>query len=139
MELLKPLSRIVRNHSGIVPGLFTTITDEYPRAEQVRWAEAVRVSIDMKNSAVWLVIDPDIWIWPPRSRRDAIAFLDERRRDRLNQKYDEILSAWVQIIFATDKSPVEIDLTVSDDSESAGNPVFRVGSRSSYARMLGHE
>ena len=133
---LEPLSRVVGKTDGIVPRLFSTITDEFPRAEQVCWAEAVRTSVDMRNGAVWFVIDPDVWIWPPRSRRDAAEFLNRRRRDRFNRKYDELLSAWVQIIFATGTSPVELDLTLSGGPESAGNPVFRVRSRSTGARGL---
>ena len=134
---LEPLSRVVGKMTGNVPGLFSTITGEYPRADQVCWAEAVRTSVDMRNGAVWFVIDPDIWIWPPRSRRDAAGFLKSRRRNRYNRKYDELLSAWVKVIFATDASPVELDLTLTDGPESAGNPVFRVRSRSTGARKLG--
>ena len=134
---LKPLSKVVGTVAGIVPKLYSTITDEFPHAEQVRWAEAVRISLDMRNGAVWLVIDPDIWIWPSRSRRDATAFLDNRRRDRLNQKYDELLSAWVQVIFSTKESLVQLEFSLSDGPESAENPVFRVTSKSTGALMLG--
>ena len=137
VAVLRPLSRVVGETSGIVPNLFSTITDEHPRAEQVCWAEAVRTSIDMRNGAVWFMIDPDVWIWPTRSRRDAKKFLDDRRRDRFNRKYEQLLTAWVQIIFATDESPVEINLSLSVGPESAENPVFRLGSRSTYARMIG--
>ena len=134
---LKPLSSVVGKTAGIVPGVFSTITDEYPHAVQVCWAEAVRTSVDMRNGTVWFVIDPDVWIWPPRCRRDVAEFLNNRRKKRFNRKYDELLSAWVKIIFATNaSSPVELDLTLSEGPENAGNPVFRVRSKSTGARML---
>ena len=135
-EALKPLSDVVGKTSGIVPGLFSNITAEFPCAKQVWWAEAIRTSIDIRNDAVWFVIDPDIWIWPRYSRRDATEFLNKRRRGRFNQKYDEILSAWVEIVFATGVSTGELNLTLSDDPESAENPAFLVTSKSTGARKL---
>lgn len=134
---LDPLSRIVGKTSGMVPGLFSAVTGEHPQAEQVHWSEAARISIDMKNGAVWLLIDPDVWIWPARARQDAIEFLDRRRRDRLNDKYNELLSAWVQIILGTDQRGVDVRLAAFDGSEDAGNPAFLIGSRTAFARRLG--
>jgi len=134
---LGPLSRIVGKTSGIVPGLFSAVTDEHPQAEQVRWSEAARISIDMKDGAVWLLIDPDVWVWPARARQDAVEFLDQRRRDRLNSKYNELLSAWVQIILGTDQRGVDVRLAAFDGSEDAGNPAFLIGSRTAFARRLG--
>ena len=108
---LDALHGVVGKVGGIVPGLFSEVTDEYPRAEQVCWAEAARISVDMRNGAVWLVVDPDVWIWPARSRHDATEFLDRRRRDRFNGKYNELLSAWVQLILDTDETGVEVALS----------------------------
>ena len=71
---LDALHGVVGKVGGIVPGLFSEVTDEYPRADQVCWAEAARISVDMRNGAVWLVVDPDVWIWPARSRHDATEF-----------------------------------------------------------------
>ena len=133
---LHTLHRAVGKVGGVVPGLFSEVTDEYPRAEQVCWAEAARISADMRNGKVWLVIDPDLWIWPARSRHDATEFMDRRRRDRFNGKYNELLSAWIQLILDTDETGVEVALTVSDGPEDTGNPAFRVGSRTAFARRL---
>ena len=83
------------------------------------------------------MVDPDIWIWPPRSRQDAVEFLDQRRRDRYNKKYNELLSAWVQIILGTEERGIEVRLTASDGAEGAGNPTFLVGSRTAFAWRLG--
>ena len=133
---LDALKRAAGKVGGIVPGLFSEVTDEYPRAEQVCWAEAARISVDMRNGAVWLVLDPDVWIWPARSRHDATEFLDRRRRDRFNGKYNELLSAWVQLILDTDEKRIDVVLTVSDGPEANGNPAFRVGGRTAFARRL---
>lgn len=136
-EPLDPLVQVVGKTSGIVPRLFSAVTDEYPQAEQVRWSEAARTSVDMRNGAVWLLVDPDVWIWPARSRQDAMEFLDQRRRDRFNRKYNGLLAAWVQIILGTDERGIDVQLTASHGSEGAGNPAFVVGSRTAFARRLG--
>ena len=134
---LDPLFHVVGKTSGIVPGLFSAVTDKYPQAAQVRWSEAARISVDMRNGAVWLLVDPDVWIWPARSRQDAMEFLDQRRRDRFNRKYNDILTAWVQIILGTDERGIDVRLTTSQGPEGAGNPAFLVGSRTAFARRLG--
>ena len=134
---LDPLFNVVGKTSGIVSGLFSAVTDEHPRAEQVCWSEAARISLDVRNGAVWLLVDPDVWIWPARSRQEAVEFLDQRRRDRFNGKYNELLSAWAQIILNTDESGREVELSAKEGPESAGNPSFLVGSRTAFAWRLG--
>ena len=136
-EPLDPLVQVVGKTSGIIPRLFSAVTDEYPQAEQVRWSEAARTSVDMRNGAVWLLVDPDVWIWPARSRQDAMEFLDQRRRDRFNRKYNDLLAAWVQIILGTDERGIDVQLTASHGPEGAGNPAFVVGGRTAFARRLG--
>ena len=92
--------------------------------------------MDVRHDNVWLLIDPDVWIWPSRSRRDAKEFLDQRRRDRFNRKYDRLLSAWLQIILGTDQSGAEIELKLSTGPGSAGNPDFLVGGQTAFAGRL---
>jgi hypothetical protein len=71
---LARLKGVVGTTSGVIAGLFASVDDEHPHPEQVAWAEAVRVSIDVKNGQAWIVIDPDIWIWPHRARQLATDF-----------------------------------------------------------------
>jgi hypothetical protein len=80
------LSHVVGGISGTIPGLLAPVTVQHPEPVKVDWSEAVRVSIDFQNGRAWLLLDPDIWIWPARARRSAVGFLDERRSDRYNQK-----------------------------------------------------
>ena len=82
---LDPLLQIVGKTSGTVPGLFTHTTSSHRQREQVRWAEALRLSVDQKNGQLWMVIDPDIWIWPPSARETAVEFLTCRRADRFQK------------------------------------------------------
>ena len=128
---------MVGKTSGMVPRLFSAVTDEYPQAEQVRWSEATRISVEVRNGAVWLLVDPDVWIWPARSRQDALEFLNQRRWDRFNRKYNDLLTAWVQIILGTDERGIDVQLTASHGPVGAANPAFIVGSRTAFARRLG--
>lgn len=130
---LKQLHRIVGKTSGQVQGKFTTPTPENPQAQQVEWAEALRISVDQKGDQLWLLIDPDIWIWPPRARADARDFLDKRRSERMNVKYNALLNAWVKIIFNTDERNLVMEVWPFPDGHDAENPRFRIGSRTAFS------
>ena len=130
------LHRIVGYTSGKVPGKFTTPTPEKPQAQQVKWAEALRISVDQKGDQLWLLIDPDIWICPPRARTDARDFLDGRRRDRMNKKYNALLNAWVKIIFGTDERYSEKEVRPFPDGRDEENPRFQIGSRTAFSWRL---
>lgn len=131
---LQPLFDVVGKISAEIQGLFTPVTDEHPQADKIRWAEAVRVSLDIKDGKAWLSLDPDIWIWPTRGRHVAVDFLDKRRSDRLNQKYNALLDAWVRIVLGTDERNAEIAVSAYDGGSEAENPVFRVFSRTGFVR-----
>jgi len=133
---LDPLFEIVGKESGPISGLFSPITNDHPNPEKVSWAEAVRVSIELKDGKPWLLLDPDIWIWPPHARKSAVGFMDSRRSDRLNDMYNSILDAWVRVILGTDKRNAEVDVTTFDEGEGEENPTFRIGSRTGFSQRL---
>jgi hypothetical protein len=133
---LAPLAKVVGATSGNVVGLVAPATDEHPRAEQVTWSEALRVSIDFKNGQLWLLLDPDVWIWPPRARKDATDFLDKRRGDRYNKVYNMLLNAWVQIILGLGELNADTTLSVFEGGSPAENPSFKLTNRTAFARRL---
>ena len=100
-SLLEPVFQVVGKLSGNVAGLFAPVTDLHTQPVNISWAEAVRISITQKQGATWLLVDPDIWIWPPRARDISQGILDERRKGRFNDKYNELLSAWVQVLIGS--------------------------------------
>jgi hypothetical protein len=133
-EIFAQLSKTAGGVAGNVAGLMTSPTDEHPKAEQVRWAEALHVSLDQKNGRTWLLIEPDIWIWPPRSRPEATALLDKRRANRFNSKHDALLNDWIRIVLETDERNADVTVRVFDGESGAGNPAFRVGTRTAFSR-----
>lgn len=128
---LNPLFDIVGKESGDISGLYTEVTEEFPEAQQVSWSEGLKLSIDVKGGRMWVLIEPDIWIWPIRARRLAIQFLDERRGDRYNNKYNELMDAWISILF---EDEVEIKVTPFNDGKSNENPIFALRKRTAYSK-----
>jgi hypothetical protein len=136
---LTPLNAIkikAEGLSGAIPGLTTAVTDEHPQSEPLFWAEALRVSLTWKNGQGWMLIDPDIWVWPPRGRELAKDFLDARRRKRFNNRHDELLSAWVETLFGKPAQPTVETFTPFDSGASSENPAFSVSSQTGYSWRL---
>lgn len=130
------LSKTTKELYGKIPNLFTEITEKFLEQKQVEWAEAVRVSIDLKDGRLWLLLDPDVWIWPPRARSLARAFLDERKRGRTNAIYNSLLDGWVHAVFGTGEQNVEIFVSPFESSLETENPTFTIMSRTGFSRKL---
>ena len=135
-SLLDPVVRAVGKLSGTVSGLFAPRTDEHPEPAKVSWAEAVRVSIIQKQGETWAVLDPDIWVWPPRAREVATDFLDERRKGRFNNKFNVLLDAWAHVLVGTETRRTDVMVRAFEDEDAAANPAFVLGSQTAFARRL---
>lgn len=131
---LAGLKRVVGATAGVIAGLFSPVDDKHAVPQQVAWAEALQISIDVKNGQAWLVVDPDIWIWPRHARQVAAEFLRKRRSDRRNERYDAILDAWIRLIFGSDDRNAKASVTAYDGPASSENPEFIFGSRSAFSR-----
>ncbi|MGH6614437.1 hypothetical protein [Sphingomonas sp.] len=133
---VEPLRAVLGRLTGQIAGLFAPVDNEHPEPAKIFWAEAVRIAIEQKNGSSWLIVDPDIWIWPPRARDTAREFLDEKRRDRLNTKFDRILTAWVQVLTGTSAPGTTATLSAFDLDDAVANPTFVLGNRTGFARRL---
>lgn len=133
-EPLELLTKKLGKIHGDVPGLMTRVTDDHPKSEKVSWAEAAQISIEEKDGRFWLIVHPDIWIWPKRARRDAIEFLDKRKEDRLNEKADHLLSAWCKLLLGTADPKPSISISPFGGGSDIENPVFQLSSRTAYSR-----
>jgi hypothetical protein len=131
-----PLKSALGTLSGKIEGLFAPVDQDHPIKEEVFWAEAARVSLSHINSSTWLIVDPDIWIWPPRAREVSEAFLNSRRQNRLNPKFDEILDAWMKVLLGTTMRNIPVDLSAFDFDDPAANPRFKIGSRTGFSKRL---
>jgi hypothetical protein len=121
---------------GIIPGLFAPADEFHKESEQVCWVEAARISLDVKGRKFWLLVEPDIWIWPSRARRLATDFLDRRRADRFNKKYNDLLDAWVHLILGTDARNTTITITTFASGTGPENPSFSIGTRTAFSQKV---
>lgn len=131
---LNPLQQAVGKPSGIVSGLFSQATEVH-RSQQVQWAECLRISIERKNGQLWLLLEPDVWIWPQDSRRDARSFLDGRRGKRYNKQHNELLDAWTQIIFDGTEGD-EVTFHTFANGNTVENPTFCLGRKAAFTKRL---
>lgn len=135
-SLFDPLFQVVGKFHGEISGLFAPTDEHHRELEQVSWAEAVRVSIDIKDGKFWLLLDPDIWIWPNRARRVAVDFMDRRRSDRYNKVFNELINAWISIVLGTSERNAEIAVSAFDEGSEAENPSFKIATRTAFTHRL---
>lgn len=133
--MLAPISSAVSGTGGNIGGMKTTASGGHP-AEQVRWAESLKLSIEVKNGRPWLLLEPDLWIWPEFARRDATKFMKQRRRDRYNSKYNALLTAWITVILGTDKVNTVVAVRPFASGSDDANPLFSIGSRTAHSKRL---
>lgn len=119
---------------GTVPGLLTKPTLEHPEPEPLSWAEAVEIDLQAVDGSYWLVLKPDIWIWPRWARRDATDFLDKRSATRFNRVADALLSAWIALLLPAASHGSAHELTAFDGPPGASNPRFVIGDRTAFSR-----
>lgn len=129
---LEAIAKAVEKVHGEILGLFTKVTEEHPIPEQVTWSQALQISIEQKNGDFWLLLEPNIWVWPSRARRDAVDMLDKLKEKWFNEKADLLLSAWSQVIFGNDeRDNLEVrPYAIGDDSE---NPKFILGRHTAFS------
>jgi len=132
----RALAQITGKVHGQIDGLVAPADDHHPDPERVRWAEALRISFDLRDGKYWLIVDPDIWIWPSRARRVADEFMDRRRGDRFNKKYNQLLDAWVRLIVGTDARNTEVTVSAFASGSAAENPSFSFGTRTGFSQRL---
>lgn len=119
---------------GAIPGLFAPADQFHQQPEQAYWAEALRISLDRKDGKFWLLVEPDIWIWPHRVRRLAVDFMDQRRGDRYNKKCNKLLDAWVHLILGTDARNTTVDLSAFASGNATENPAFSISTRTAFSQ-----
>ena len=133
---LAPLAENTRRIYGRVPNLVVPADIRYPRAEPVHWAEALRVSLDIKNGRLWILLNPDIWIWPARARKISVDYIRNHCKNRYNMEFDRLLDAWVRIILGTDERNTQVTVSAYARGSEPENPSFSLGTKTAYSRRL---
>jgi hypothetical protein len=131
-----PLTELVGKVHGKVPGLFTTPTEKNPEREVISFAEAVEISLEDRGGHFWILVEPNVWIWPKHGRRDAAQLLDNRRGGRFNQKADQILSAWLRLLLPSESRSANIAILPFSSGSQYENPEIVLNNRTSFCRRL---
>jgi hypothetical protein len=105
--------------AGRVPGLDAT------------WAEAVSIRLEERDGRVWLLLQPDIWIAPLSKRDQAVDFSRRRRLKRYNGQSNDVLDAWIDLLFPGVTRGAEATVTAfAEDDHPA---VFKVNTRTAFS------
>jgi hypothetical protein len=86
---LGPLRQVVPSLSGVMPG------------SNLRWAEAIRLRLEYRLEALWLLIEPTVWVESIQDRtltERAGAFIRERVANRYNAPTNNIVAAWASVL-----------------------------------------
>jgi hypothetical protein len=135
-SIFSGLATLVGKVHDKASGLFTTPTKEHPEIQQIAWAEAVEIGVEEREGRFWLLVQPNIWIWPKHGRRDAAQLLDKLRGNRFNAQSDKILSAWLTILMPSDEKSADILLRPFENGTEAENPKIVVNNRTAFSRRL---
>lgn len=135
--LLKGLSEAVESGGhvyGQVSGLMTKPTEEHPESISVWWAEAVEIDLQQIGGRTWVLLKPDVYIWPRWARREASTFLDRRMRGRYNGPANALMSAWIELLLPGTPRHTDRTLTSFDHVAGPGNPTFVVNDRTGFSK-----
>jgi len=129
--LSKALNGAIQKQVGI---LQTLPTEEHPIAEQIYWAEAVQLDLQQIGGRVYLLLRPDVFIWPVWARQEARTFLDQRRGGWFDKQANTLLDAWIRVLLPAAARAEDHDLLAFDGPEGPGNPIFTVNTRTTFSR-----
>jgi SIR2-like domain len=123
--------------TGLVPGLTLPANEEREAVNKVHYAEALHISLNYADGRLWLLLTPDVWIWPTFARRHATNFLDRRKADRRNDKYDRLLSVWIDILSDHAGRNAEVNLSPFEGEIGFANPAFGFSTQTGFAMKRG--
>jgi len=96
----------------------------------VFWSEAVSLRLEERNGVLWLLLRPDVWISPMVERQNCLDFVKGRKKYRYNQKANEFLDAWVQVLLG-ELGGKEIEITYLPQSDFPAK--FTINTRSAFS------
>ncbi|MFC3753180.1 hypothetical protein ACFOSR_12610 [Aquamicrobium ahrensii] len=112
----------------------TKPTEEHPESISVWWAEAVEIDLQQIGGRTWVLLKPDVYIWPRWARREASTFLDRRMRGRYNGPANALMSAWIELLLPGTPRHTDRTLTSFDHVAGPGNPTFVVNDRTGFSK-----
>jgi hypothetical protein len=122
---LEPMKKVL-GYKGALGDLAGSIRG----LDKTYWAEAISIRLEHRNNALWLLIEPDIWVSPLSEREKAVEFLRGKRLRRYNEQSSDLLSEWIHLLFG---SIGEHEVSVSCFSKSEYAPTFKLNTRTAFS------
>lgn len=113
--------------------LSQNITGKIPNTN-LNWIVACEISIQKKFSQHFLLLNPTIIAGKVQNEADRhfiAPFIKEATARWYNEKFNNILNAWIEIIFGSDK---EITLSAFDNNLVGFNAVYKLERQSPYTK-----
>ena len=114
-----------RGNSGSICGAVRGLPNSY-------WAECVRLRLEERAGALWLLLEPDIWIKPLKELENAQGFLRKRKEKRYNNQSNDILNAWIEILIGPIGQGTPAAVTYGADTDFPAS--FTVSTRTAFSR-----
>ncbi|PHR54819.1 MAG: SIR2 family protein [Robiginitomaculum sp.] len=123
--------------TGFIPGLHLPAMGDFPAVDRIGFAESIHLSLAFADDRLWMVLKPDVWIFPTFARRHARGFLDNRKSNRQNDKLDAIFSAWIGVLSDDAGRNATVSLSPFDGDTGYMNPVFEFSTQTGFAMKRG--
>lgn len=126
--IFEPLKKALADRQGN----WGYLSGKIPNSNNAFWREAVSAKMEVKNNKLWLVIKPTLWVDPREERRNHAEFLKSKRRFQFNQKANDILDAWISILFNNPMKGSSVKISCMEDDEY---PIhFEVQTRTAFSK-----
>ena len=129
---LNPLKVAVgfRNTPGKVIG-------SVPGKVEMFWAEALKLKGERQDGKWWLLVEPDIWVYPLAKREEAVDFLRGKKIKRYNRQAFQLLSVWIELICGSIGHGKVVAVCYQDNAEFPAK--FELSTRTAYSRLGGRD
>lgn len=113
------------------------------------WREGVELKLEFRASRLWLILNPVVWLEAPpqleelgginlrtpisKEYSDAREFTRQRRLKRYNRVWNNILEAWLFILFENEDQKIFKTFDLTEDGSDA---IFSIRRQTSYSFRL---
>jgi hypothetical protein len=111
-------------------GSLADLTGAVGGLRETFWAEAISISLELRNNALWLMLEPDIWISPLKQRESAIELLRAKRLRRYNTQSSHLLSDWINLLLG---AVGEHEVVVSCFAKKEFPACFKLNTRTAFS------
>lgn len=112
-------------------GTIFPISGKNPMSKESIWSEGIKLKMECRNSSLYLLLRPIIWIEPQSERFNSVDFIKSKVRYRYNTNTHLLLNAWIQMLFGSINRNVEI--SCFDDTNYPYS--FMINSRTAFSHL----